>query len=63
MIEKAGLTMDDVINVQVFCPDPPTYSGKFNAVYRTSASTFLREPSPVQLRSSVEVIFKCRPLQ
>ncbi len=34
VVEKAGLTMDDIVNVQVFCPDPPTHSAKFNGVYR-----------------------------
>lgn len=35
VVEKAGLTMDDIVNVQVFCPDPPAHSAKFNSVYRT----------------------------
>jgi reactive intermediate/imine deaminase len=35
VVEKAGLTMDDIVNVQVFCPEPTVHSQKFNAVYRT----------------------------
>jgi enamine deaminase RidA (YjgF/YER057c/UK114 family) len=35
VVEKAGLTMDDIVNVQVFCPEPTVHSPKFNAVYRT----------------------------
>lgn len=33
-LEMAGMTMDDVVWVQVFCPDLSLYD-KFNAVYRT----------------------------
>jgi enamine deaminase RidA (YjgF/YER057c/UK114 family) len=35
VVEKAGLTMDEIVNVQVFCPEPTVHSPKFNAVYRT----------------------------
>jgi reactive intermediate/imine deaminase len=35
VVEKAGFTMDDIVNVQVFCPEPTVHSQKFNAVYRT----------------------------
>lgn len=33
-LEMVGMTMDDVVWVQVFCPDLSLY-GKFNDVYRT----------------------------
>jgi 2-iminobutanoate/2-iminopropanoate deaminase len=33
-LEMVGMTMDDVVSVQVFCPDLSLY-GQFNAVYRT----------------------------
>src|SRR5689334_18777855 len=33
-IEAAGLTMDDLVWVQIFCTDPSFYAG-FNEVYRT----------------------------
>lgn len=33
-VEMAGMTMDDVVSVQVFCPDRTLYE-PFNAVYRT----------------------------
>jgi 2-iminobutanoate/2-iminopropanoate deaminase len=33
-VEAAGMTMDDVVSVQVFCSDVSLYDG-FNAVYRT----------------------------
>ena len=33
-VEAAGLTMDDLVQVQVFCTDMSLY-GPFNAVYRT----------------------------
>jgi 2-iminobutanoate/2-iminopropanoate deaminase len=33
-LEAAGMTMDDVVWVQIFCPDLSLYD-KFNAVYRT----------------------------
>jgi 2-iminobutanoate/2-iminopropanoate deaminase len=33
-LEMAGMTMDDVVWVQIFCPDLSLYD-KFNAVYRT----------------------------
>lgn len=33
-VEKAGLTMDDVVSVQVFCTDLANYQA-FNGVYRT----------------------------
>jgi 2-iminobutanoate/2-iminopropanoate deaminase len=34
VVEQAGLTMDDVVSVQVFCTDLKDY-GAFNGVYRT----------------------------
>jgi reactive intermediate/imine deaminase len=33
-VEQAGLTMDDIVSVQVFCTDLKLYD-TFNAVYRT----------------------------
>ena len=33
-LEHAGLTMDDLVSVQVFCPDLSLYD-KFNEIYRT----------------------------
>lgn len=33
-LEMVGMTMDDVVSVQVFCPDLALYD-QFNAVYRT----------------------------
>jgi len=33
-LAEAGMTMDDLVYVQVFCPDLSLY-GKFNAVYRS----------------------------
>jgi 2-iminobutanoate/2-iminopropanoate deaminase len=33
-LEKAGMTMDDLVFVQVFCPDVANYAA-FNKVYRT----------------------------
>ncbi len=33
-LQAAGLTMDDLVSVQVFCPDVSDYAD-FNAVYRT----------------------------
>jgi 2-iminobutanoate/2-iminopropanoate deaminase len=33
-LETAGMSMDDVVWVQIFCPDLSLYD-KFNAVYRT----------------------------
>jgi 2-iminobutanoate/2-iminopropanoate deaminase len=33
-LEEAGMTMDDLVNVQVFAADLADYAG-FNAVYRT----------------------------
>lgn len=33
-VEAAGLTMDDIVQVQIFCSDVAHY-GAFNAVYRT----------------------------
>jgi 2-iminobutanoate/2-iminopropanoate deaminase len=35
VVEKAGLTMNDVVYVQIFCPEPATYFGMFNDVYKT----------------------------
>jgi 2-iminobutanoate/2-iminopropanoate deaminase len=34
VLEKAGMTMDDLVTVQVFCPDLSLYDG-FNRVYRS----------------------------
>ena len=33
-LEMVGMTMDDLVNVRVYCPDLSLYD-KFNAVYRT----------------------------
>ena len=33
-LEEAGYTMDDLVQVQIFCSDPSVY-GAFNSVYRT----------------------------
>ncbi|MFQ5816755.1 MAG: RidA family protein [Terriglobia bacterium] len=33
-LAEAGMTMDDLVSVQVFCPDVSLYA-RFNAVYRT----------------------------
>ena len=33
-LEDAGMTMDDLVSVQIFCSDVSTY-GAFNEVYRT----------------------------
>jgi 2-iminobutanoate/2-iminopropanoate deaminase len=33
-LEMVGMTMDDLVSVQVFCPDLSLY-GEFNAIYRT----------------------------
>lgn len=33
-LEMAGMTMDDLVSVQVFCPDLTLYE-PFNAIYRT----------------------------
>ena len=35
VVEKAGLTMDDVVHVQIFCPEPAMYFGMFNDVYKS----------------------------
>jgi 2-iminobutanoate/2-iminopropanoate deaminase len=34
VVEQAGMTMDDVVSIQVFCPDLSLYE-TFNTVYRT----------------------------
>lgn len=34
VLGEAGMTMDDLVTVQVYCPDLSLYN-KFNAVYRT----------------------------
>jgi len=34
VLEKAGMTMDDLVSVQIFCSDVSNY-GAFNDVYRT----------------------------
>jgi reactive intermediate/imine deaminase len=34
VLAEAGMTMDDLVTVQVFCPDLSLYDG-FNAVYRS----------------------------
>jgi len=39
VLESAGMTMDDLVSVQIFCSDLSTYD-TFNAVYR---DYFLRE--------------------
>jgi 2-iminobutanoate/2-iminopropanoate deaminase len=42
-VEKAGLTMDDLVWVQVFCSDLSNYAA-FNAVYRT----YFKGPMPAR---------------
>ena len=34
VLQEAGMTMDDLVSVQVFCPDVSLYD-KFNAAYRS----------------------------
>jgi 2-iminobutanoate/2-iminopropanoate deaminase len=34
VLAEAGMTLDDLVFVQVFCPDLPLY-GKFNDIYKT----------------------------
>jgi reactive intermediate/imine deaminase len=34
VLSEAGMTMDDLVQVQIFCPDLTLYD-KFNAVYKT----------------------------
>lgn len=34
VVENAGMTMDDLVSVQVFCPDLSLYDA-FNSIYRT----------------------------
>jgi 2-iminobutanoate/2-iminopropanoate deaminase len=34
VLTEAGMTMDDLVSVQVFCPDVSLY-GKFNDIYKT----------------------------
>ena len=41
-LEEAGMTMDDLVYVQIFCSDVSHY-GSFNEVYRTY---FTQEPLP-----------------
>ena len=44
-LEMAGMTMNDLVSVQVFCSDVSLYD-EFNAIYRTiSRITFPPEPS------------------
>ncbi|MEE2791951.1 MAG: RidA family protein, partial [Acidobacteriota bacterium] len=38
VLEEAGMTMDDLVNVQVFCSDVAFYND-FNMVYRTYFTT------------------------
>ena len=38
VVEAAGMTMDDLVTVQVFCPDLTLYD-TFNAVYETYFTT------------------------
>jgi reactive intermediate/imine deaminase len=38
VLEAAGMTMDDLVTVQVFCPDLSLYE-QFNAVYETYFTT------------------------
>ena len=40
---KAGLTMQDLVSVQIFCPDVSLFE-RFNAVYRT----YLQHPFPAR---------------
>jgi 2-iminobutanoate/2-iminopropanoate deaminase len=34
VLAKAGMTADDLVNVQVFCPDPSLFS-RWNTIYRS----------------------------
>lgn len=34
VLAEAGMTMDDLVSVQIFCPDVSLY-GKFNDIYKT----------------------------
>jgi len=43
VLENAGMTMDDLVSVQVFCSDLSLYD-TFNTVYRT----YFREPYPAR---------------
>lgn len=42
-LEMVGMTMDDLVNVRVYCPDLSLYD-RFNAVYRT----YFREHFPAR---------------
>jgi reactive intermediate/imine deaminase len=35
VLSQAGMTMDDMVSVTVFCPDAAAYYDDFNAVYKT----------------------------
>jgi 2-iminobutanoate/2-iminopropanoate deaminase len=42
-LAKAGLALDDLVYVQIFCPDVSLFE-RFNAVYRT----YFKEPFPAR---------------
>ena len=42
-LTRAGLAMQDIVSLTVFCPDPSLFD-RFNAVYRT----FFRAPFPAR---------------
>jgi 2-iminobutanoate/2-iminopropanoate deaminase len=42
-LAKAGLALDDLVYVQIFCPDVSLFE-RFNAVYRT----YFKEPLPAR---------------
>ena len=43
VLQEAGMTMDDLVSVQVFCPDLSLYD-TFNSIYRT----YFHEPYPAR---------------
>ena len=43
LLESAGMTMDDVVSMQVFCPDLSLFE-RFNSVYRS----YFHEPYPAR---------------
>ncbi len=55
-LEAAGMTMDDLVSVQVFCSDVAHYAA-FNAVYRTY---FTREFPPRAFVGVGTLLFEAR---
>jgi 2-iminobutanoate/2-iminopropanoate deaminase len=56
MLEDAGMTMDDLVSVQVFCSDVAHYAA-FNSVYRTY---FTREFPPRAFIGVGTLLFEAR---